>query len=327
MSTTSCSGSNPLGAGKVASGALGAASGAGNPPSDNVSGAQKNPLGAQNEVLGAMTNIVPLSALNVSARGGNRRKVILVQDSHLSYPEMYLEVYVHGDQFEQRAFAEMFVRSKCTRADTPEEADIVVFTGGHDVNPALYNEEKHFSTSFSDGRDTSDILMYQRCVEQGIPMFGVCRGAQFLHVMNGGKLFQDVDAHNGAHAIYDRRTKNVIQNVSSVHHQACRPNTEGGMEILATTSKSRVRALNNLDVETGQSQDIEAYFYRDTCCLGVQGHPEYRNYNAYTKWCLDQINDLIVCNPDTDWQGGRRRVKDDLVKQRAAGWAAKKEKV
>lgn len=250
-----------------------------------------------------------------------RRRVTLMKDTMLEYPELYLEVFVAGDTAvmnDEARFAGMFARAGCKRAPSVLEADLVVFGGGSDVNPLLYGESRHESTHFHDRRDQSDMALYVLCLEHGIPMFGVCRGAQFLHVMNGGKLFQDVDGHTGDHSIHDIKKKIHIEKVSSVHHQMVRPNATGGMEICAVAGKSRKRYKNHNTHEMGLSSDIEAFFYRDTCCIGVQGHPEYNNYHFYTKWCLDLISDCVVTNPDIEFEGPTRRIRKELREERAS---------
>ena len=78
------------------------------------------------------------------------------------------------------------------RSVTIDEADLVVFGGGADISPELYGQEPLPQTYFDEDRDTHEIWAYNKCVTSKIPMFGICRGAQFLHAMNGGKLWQDV---------------------------------------------------------------------------------------------------------------------------------------
>src|SRR3546814_18138869 len=50
-------------------------------------------------------------------------------------------------------------------------------------------------------------------------MFGICRGAQFLHVMNKGALWQHVEGHAGPdHYIYDLNDDCLVI-ATSLHHQ------------------------------------------------------------------------------------------------------------
>lgn len=254
------------------------------------------------------------------------RRVQLLPDTAPTFTDLWLAVYVEGPSCETRPFAEMFVKTWCRKAETPDDADLVVFAGGEDVNPIYYDEEPHPQCRFSSQRDERDTIVYAHCLEKGIPMLGICRGAQFLHVMNGGKLYQHIDNHVGDHPMYDVKSQVIIDKVSSVHHQSCIPNPAGGMEILGTTQQSRTRWKNKTDKNVGILEDVEAFFYRDTCCLGIQGHPEYKGYDQFLKWTFQQINDHIVCNPDIKLSplpkgGSGYRLRPELIEQRSLGWA------
>lgn len=248
----------------------------------------------------------------------DRLRVTIHRDHVVDYPELYLSIFVAGDKAEEARFAKMFSRAKCSRAKSLEEADLIVFTGGVDVDPVLYGESKHWSTYFFRGRDDSDIRLYAYALERGIPMFGVCRGAQFLSVMQGGKLYQDISGHNGDHPIFDTIKKVKIEKVSSVHHQAVI--FHEGMHILATANRSKgPKFLNEKESVEDGKPDIEAFFYRDPCCLGVQGHPEYSGYPYFTKWCLQLIRDHIIENPDVGLKNGFYRIKEDILAFRSRG--------
>lgn len=251
-----------------------------------------------------------------------KHRVSILKDHSLDYPFIGLDVFVAGPALEERQFAEMLARSHCRRAKSVLEADLVIFTGGADVEPAYYGEtDVHEKTHFYTDRDNEDVALYVMCLEDGIPMLGICRGAQFLHVMNGGKLYQDVDKHYGDHPIWDINRKLRIEKISSVHHQMCIANKE--MEIIATSCSgdngrgmATERWRNSKECDKGTRADIEAFFYRDTCCIGIQGHPEYSGFNYFTKWSLELIDELVVNNLDVDWIGGNRRIKPDILAQR-----------
>ena len=250
-----------------------------------------------------------------------RSRITIMKDHTLEYPDLFLEVFVAPDptvRDDEARFAQMFARAGCKRAKSVLEADLVVFGGGSDVDPALYNESRHETTHYDRKRDDADMALYLLCVENGIPMLGICRGAQFLHVMNGGKLFQDIDNHYGNHGMTDIKSMQRIEKVSSVHHQSVRSNLAGGMEILAVTAASTKRHKNADTFDIGHQSDIEAFWYRDTCSIGVQGHPEYSGYNFFTKWCLDLVNDLVCINPDIDWFDKNRRIRPELIAERAS---------
>src|SRR6185312_15407853 len=233
-------------------------------------------------------------------------------DSVVDYPDLWMQVYVAGNKFEEMQFSQWLVQGACSKAMSVDEADLVIFTGGYDVNPALYGEDDiHPETRFSEARDIDDIRLWEHCVENGIPMLGVCRGMQFGNVMKGGKLYQDVSDHYGDHQIWDKRKGFSVDKVSSVHHQMVRPGTPG-MDIIADCYISETKDVNNkMSVKKGPP-DIEAIFFRDVCFFGVQGHPEYRGYSRYSKWVLDYINELVIENPDIDRIKGCLRIKPEL---------------
>lgn len=246
------------------------------------------------------------------------RRVTVKRDNVFTYPDMWLSVFIAGTRSEEAQFAELFVRGHCRKAEDVESADIVVFTGGADVDPTLYGEVAHKKTHTSPLRDKQDIALYWSCYEAGVPMIGICRGAQFLHVMNGGKLYQDVNGHYGDHEIWDVKRGIQISKVSSVHHQMVIDNTEGGMDIIAyAAGVSTERHLNPTTSEVGTGKDIEAFFYRETCCLGFQGHPEYSNYGGYSHWFLETVNQVLNENPDLGYETKMPlRMKKELLEQR-----------
>lgn len=251
--------------------------------------------------------------------------IILIKDTTLEFPQLCLDVFLVGPPEDTFGFPLMFARGLCRQARNIDKADLVVFGGGPDLNPDLYGEEPHPETRWDDERDAEDNYVYDECLEKGIPMFGVCRGAQFLHVRNGGTLYQHVDNHHGPHKMWDTYNKMMLESVSSVHHQMVKPGTN--MEIIGVCHESVEKWINPTEKVEKQT-DIEAFFYRDTMCFGVQGHPEYSGYPFFTKWTLDMIGELIVYNPDIERTNELPycRIKPDIVAQRCKDVPAKKKK-
>jgi len=254
---------------------------------------------------------------DVVITGSRPQPYLLVRDPIVTFPELYMEVYVAGDSYEQEAFARWMVQADCLMAESPEEADIVIFTGGADVNPDLYGASYHHTTtSYDDERDAMDMQLFATCVEKGIPMLGICRGAQFGWVMHGGKLFQDVDNHYGDHNLWVQN-KAMLYPVSSVHHQMVVPDDTLGAETLAYARASRKRVMDKNVVETGMIDDIEAFWFPETGFLGVQGHPEYPGYPDFAKWVFQQINELFLENPDFELRDNLRRLKKEVIDNRS----------
>lgn len=69
--------------------------------------------------------------------------------------------------------------------------DGVIFTGGGDVDPALYQGNDHEALEYVDAeRDRSEIALIRMAVETGLPTLNICRGAQVLNVALGGTLIE-----------------------------------------------------------------------------------------------------------------------------------------
>jgi len=75
--------------------------------------------------------------------------------------------------------------------------DAVVFTGGEDISPSLYREPESWHGVFEEinynaTRDVSDYLLMSYCLDQDVPVLGICRGMQILAVVEGAKMIQDI---------------------------------------------------------------------------------------------------------------------------------------
>jgi len=109
--------------------------------------------------------------------------------------------------------------------DGVKNVDLVVFSGGADIDPRFYGEENtHSGCNLI--RDYLDYNNWIQAVDAGIPCFGICRGHQFLNAMNGGKLLQHIeDYHDYFHLLDNGKM------VTSTHHQGV---IKTPLEILAT---------------------------------------------------------------------------------------------
>jgi gamma-glutamyl-gamma-aminobutyrate hydrolase PuuD len=154
------------------------------------------------------------------------------------------------------------------------KANLIQFTGGADVHPSTYGEKLHWSTAPHQTRDVLEAELFHWAEQNNKDLAGICRGGQYLTVLNGDSLWQNVDNHNcGVHTV--RRLSDGKQFiVSSDHHQMMRlgPDTTG--ELLVSTTRSTLRE-GDQRVETGPHEDVEAVWYPLTRSLCFQGHPEY----------------------------------------------------
>lgn len=68
-----------------------------------------------------------------------------------------------------------------------------LFTGGHDVNPALYGAEKSDKCGLPNhDRDILEKDIFACALQADKPVFGICRGIQLINVLCGGTLYQDI---------------------------------------------------------------------------------------------------------------------------------------
>jgi len=161
----------------------------------------------------------------------------------------------------------------------------VVLTGGGDVDPVLYGEDRHESVEDAEpGRDEFEIDLARRAMATDLPLLAICRGAQVLNVAVGGTLIQDIPssvesvlkhaistprdalAHEVSITPGSRLHEALVSSVAasgsfrvnSRHHQSVgRLGT--GLVATATASDGVVEAI----------EQPEARF-----CLGIQWHPE-----------------------------------------------------
>jgi len=175
-------------------------------------------------------------------------------------------------------------------------ADLVVFTGGEDVDPTIYGEEVLPTTQCNPARDTAEIAVFEYCVSHHIPMAGICRGGQFLTVMSGGQLAQQADNHllplDETHEIItidrDRLEEGYMASesafgrvqVNSTHHQLMYPWTLNKRDFILL---AYVKGLSTefLDIcRGGRFSEPEALYYPKTESLCVQFHPELMDIDS-----------------------------------------------
>src|SRR5206468_4323294 len=74
-----------------------------------------------------------------------------------------------------------------------DRLDGVFLTGGVDVDPARYGEERQPYCGQTDPpRDAVELTLLRWALDDHKPILAVCRGIQALNVACGGTLYQDV---------------------------------------------------------------------------------------------------------------------------------------
>jgi GMP synthase-like glutamine amidotransferase len=159
------------------------------------------------------------------------------------------------------------------------DADIVIFSGGTDISPKLYNDVSHPKTQRSDNeRDRVEQAAFQLAVQKKKLCVGICRGAQLLNVLSGGSLYQHVDKHtNTNHKVtyVNESGEKYIVDVTSDHHQMMRTGPSGLTWGWCGLSTVKSTGLNDTIMDKHHSDDPEIVYYKRTNSLCFQPHPEW----------------------------------------------------
>lgn len=162
--------------------------------------------------------------------------------------------------------------------DTPPwpKYDGVVVTGGHDIDPVLYASEPEVEPRHDPERDALESRIIDDALAHGLPLLGICRGAQLLNVRRGGNLFQEVRSRRiqtsnrwtvlplkTLEVVADTRLASIMGSgrcrINSLHNQAI-DRTGLGLHIVGRDLDNLIQAV----------EDPQQPFL-----VGVQWHPEF----------------------------------------------------
>ena len=175
----------------------------------------------------------------------------------------------------------------------------LIIWGGSDIHPSYYGRPVNGShvSGRPSARDETEYQLILRAVELGIPIIGVCRGAQMLCAVAGGRLAQHVTGHGGAnHTITDISTGEAYE-TSSLHHQMMYPYDDDGAllgEIIATCSprSSQYMDLEPVEIDRICEAEPEVIWFPKQKGLAIQGHPEFMRathpFNKYVHQLLEK---------------------------------------
>jgi putative glutamine amidotransferase len=166
-----------------------------------------------------------------------------------------------------------------------EQVDAVLLTGGGDVDPVFYGEERHPSVFDAEpGRDEFEIDLARRAMDANIPLLAICRGSQVLNVAAGGTLVQDIpsavttDLAHSLEVPKDCIAHDIQIAANSRLHAALGSVVEAGCTCRVNSRHHQsVGVLGKRFVASATAPDgvIEAIEAPDArFCVGVQWHPE-----------------------------------------------------
>jgi putative glutamine amidotransferase len=159
------------------------------------------------------------------------------------------------------------------------EPDAVVITGGHDVDPVLYAAAPEVKPRYDRERDRLESDVIDQALMLGLPLLGICRGAQLLNVRLGGSLYQELRSRrvrtSNRWTILPLKTLLVVAG--------------SRLEALLGTGKTRINSLHNQGIDqVGEGLEVVGRDLDDIVqavevpsypfLLGVQWHPEFLLY-------------------------------------------------
>ncbi len=120
--------------------------------------------------------------------------------------------------------------------------DGLVFTGGGDIDPALYNGIMHPTIYGLDpDRDASELTLAQLALKSDIPVLGICRGLEVLMVASGGDLVPHVPDEFGE---------------AVMHRMDALRSTEHNVQILRGTQLAKIIGETELAVVSWHHQAV-----------------------------------------------------------------------
>ena len=185
-------------------------------------------------------------------------------------------------------------RISIRHAPSGQPLDALIIGGGSDIGPEHYGGDLDAKVKADPERDRLEIEWIGRALENGIPLLGICRGAQLINVVLGGTLHQDIRplrrrTYNRPGLLPTKQVRlepdsllagicgKTRLRVNSLHHQAIR-DAAADLKVVGQDLDAITQA-----VESAAGRPI----------LGVQWHPEYLIYLpaqfALFRWLLRRV--------------------------------------
>jgi putative glutamine amidotransferase len=149
----------------------------------------------------------------------------------------------------------------------------ICLSGGPDLDPAAYGaSDRHPELGETEpSLDAFELALARAALAQGVPILGVCRGAQALNVAAGGTLHQHLEGHRQTEAgtlpthqvsvAAGTRLARIVGAgplpVNSFHHQAV-DRVGAGLTVAARATDGTVEAIEGAGFTLGVQWHVEA---------------------------------------------------------------------
>jgi GMP synthase-like glutamine amidotransferase len=178
-------------------------------------------------------------------------------------------------------------------------ADALILWGGTDIHPSFYKEQSHIQNETKhtyevSSRDLIEWHLMREAKQYGIPIIGVCRGAQFLSVFAGGSIIQHVTGHLSGHEVKTYDGKSVY--AAANHHQMMHID-ETEYELLAWSSSlsTLYQGEFNKTVKRILDVDPEVVYFPEIKGFAIQPHPEWGPAGTeFNNWVLKELESYLT---------------------------------
>jgi len=185
-------------------------------------------------------------------------------------PHWYLDLF-------DRSGADLVLLAPGARAEVVDRLDGLAIAGGADVDARLYGAEPDATSDAPrESRDTSELALYRRARERGIPVLGLCRGLQIMAVAHGGSLHQNLP--DISELVHRERPGEFVDHDATFEPGSLIARTLGVTSAVVNSSHHQAVADAGDLVITGRAPDGTVEVCEDPSApfvVGVQWHPEH----------------------------------------------------
>jgi gamma-glutamyl-gamma-aminobutyrate hydrolase PuuD len=139
-----------------------------------------------------------------------------------------------------------------------QELDAIVLAPGRDIEPERYGQERHpLLAPTEPRRDAFELELTRAALERGLPLLGICRGAQMLNVALGGTLAQDVSLLADGHPSDPGWARWKEVEAASLHGAPAPAHPRHEIEIVAGSILATALGMTRIAVNSFHHQAVD----------------------------------------------------------------------
>ena len=182
-----------------------------------------------------------------------------------------------------------YLENKNLLSDYISLCDGFLFSGGADVDPAIYGEEKKPTCDeIAHFRDELETQFFEAVFASKKPILAICRGAQLINALLGGTLYQDIPTETDA-VLCHRQTEPKFEFSHDVTVKKDSP-------LFKLTGKERIRANSfHHQAIKALGEGLSVMSYADDGIIEGVYHTSHPYLRAY-QWHPERIFEKCADN-------------------------------